>query len=82
MVSTVTSSTISTITTTTGGTLAAAVAVVAVVALIGLLMTKELASATQSGKAGLIARFCDVGIFPLVVAFAVTVGIKVVQILA
>ncbi len=82
MVSTVTSSTISTITTTTAVGLATAIAVVGVLALIGLLMTKELASAGQSGNSKLVARFCDVGVLPLAVAFAVTVGIKVVQILA
>jgi hypothetical protein len=82
MVSTVTSSTISTISTTTAIGLSVAIGVVAVLALIALLTTKELATAGQSGPAKLIAKFCDIGILPLAIAFGVTVAIKVVEILA
>jgi H+/Cl- antiporter ClcA len=82
MISTVTSSTISTISTVTAMGFTVALGVVCVLALIALLTTKELASAGQSGNSRLIAKFCDIGILPLVVAFGVTVVIKVVDILA
>ena len=81
MVSTVTSSTISTISTTTAVGLSVALGVVGVLALIALLTTKELASAGRGGRVRLVARFCDIGILPLALAFAVTVAIKVVEIL-
>jgi hypothetical protein len=56
--------------------------VVCVFALIALLTTKELASAGQTGNSKLIAKFCDIGILPLVVAFGITVVVKVAEILA
>ncbi len=82
MVSTVTSSTISTISSITAMGFTVALGVVCVLALITLLTTKELATAGQSGNSKLIARFCDIGILPLVVAFGITVIVKVVEILA
>ena len=82
MVSTVTSSTISTISTVTAMGLTVGLGVVCVLALIALLTTKELASAGQTGNSKLVARFCDIGILPLVVAFGITVVVKVAEILA
>jgi|WetSurMetagenome_2_1015567.scaffolds.fasta_scaffold1491205_1 hypothetical protein len=82
MVSTVTSSTISTISTVTAMGLTVGLGVVCVFALIALLTTKELASAGQTGNSKLIAKFCDIGILPLVVAFGITVVVKVAEILA
>ncbi len=82
MVSTVTVSTVSTISTVTAVSLAVAVGVVGAVALVALLTTKELATAHASVRSRLIARFCDVAIWPLLAAFAVTVVLKVVEVLA
>jgi hypothetical protein len=82
MVSTVTSSTISTVTSIAVAGFGVALGVVCVIALIALLTTKELASAGESGSSKFIARFCDIGILPLVVTFGITVIIKVVDILA
>jgi hypothetical protein len=81
MVSTVTSSTISTISTNAAG-LTTAIGIISVLALIALLTTKELASAGQSGTSRLVAKYCDIGILPLTFAFAVTVVVKVIEILA
>ena len=81
MVSTVTVSTVSTVSTVTALGLAVAMGVIGAVALVGLLTTKELAMAHASVRSRLIARFCDVGIWPLVAAFAVTVVLKVVEVL-
>lgn len=81
LVSTVTVSTVSTISTVSTVGLAVAVGVVGAVALIGLLATKEMATAHGSVRGRLIARFCDVGVWPLLAAFAVTVALKVAEVL-
>ncbi len=56
--------------------------VVAVVSLIALLASKELASASGSDFSLRIAEFLNVGIFPLLLAFAVMVGITTAMALA
>lgn len=74
-------STVSTVTTASMG-LITAIGVSSIIALIWLLMAKEITSVSQSGTSKLVARFCDVGILPLTITFAVTTFIKVVEILS
>ncbi len=81
MVSTVTVSTVSTVSTVTAVGLVMAVGVISAVALLGLLTTKELATAHGSVRSRMVARFCDIGVWPLLAAFAATVVIKVVEVL-
>jgi hypothetical protein len=45
------------------------------------LASRELATASQSGLSGRIARFATVGILPLVMAFAAMVAVKIIEIL-
>ena len=82
LVSTVTTSTITTVTTIAAMGLTATISIVAVVALIGFLTTKELASASLSPSSHLIARFFNVGILPMVMAFVVIVAVEIARILA
>lgn len=46
------------------------------------LITKELAGATSSSLSLRIAKFASVGILPLIMAFAVIVVMKIVEVLA
>ncbi|MCL0091812.1 hypothetical protein M1N59_00915 [Dehalococcoidales bacterium] len=79
MISTVTTSTVTLI---EAMGLAAITGGAATVALIALLIARELASASLSPSSQLIARFLNVGILPLIVVFAVTVAVKIAEILA
>ena len=79
MVSTVTVSTVSTVSTVTAVGLVVAVGVISAVVLLSLLATKELATAHGSVRSRLIARFCNVGVWPLLAAFAVTLVMKVIE---
>jgi hypothetical protein len=74
--------TVSSISTITAMGLALAVGVLGTVTLIALLTIKELAAVQSSPVSRLVARFSDVGILPMMVAFAVTVAIKVAEMLA
>jgi len=56
-----------------------AVGAISAVALMGLLATKELATAHGSVRSRVIARFCDVGVWPLLAAIAVTAVIKLIE---
>ena len=88
----VTTTAVATATTTTTATTAtaavmvvdsvAALGVVAVVLLIALLITKELASASDHPRAQRLSRLVNVGLAPLAMAFTVIVGTKVWAILA
>ncbi|MCL0052925.1 hypothetical protein M1M86_00295 [Dehalococcoidales bacterium] len=78
MISTVTTSTVTLI----DMGLAAITGGAATVALIAFLIARELAHASPSPSSQLIARFLNVGILPLAVAFAVTVAVKIAEILA
>ena len=60
---------------------AAAVGIVAVGSLVAFLATKELAGANRSGSSVRIAKFVNVGIWPLTIVLGVLVGIKIVEIL-
>ena len=79
MVSTVT---VSTITSIAGISLAAGIGIFLTVLLIGFLTGKELLGASSGSKQKLLARSLIVGIVPLVIGFAVIVGLKVAEILA
>ena len=80
MISTVTTSTISTVSIMVG--FGMVLGVVAVIALIVFLCAKELASASESKSHRILAKSLDVGIVPLIIAFAMIVAMKVVEILA
>ena len=79
MVSTVTVSTISTI---AAASLGVGAAIFLTLLLIGLLTSKELLGATPGNKRKLLARSLSISIIPLIIGFAVIVGIKVAEILA
>ena len=81
MITTVTTSTITTVTTIAAMGLAATVSLAAVITLIAFLTAKELAGASLSPSSQLTARFLSVGILPMVMAFAVIVGVRIVEIL-
>jgi len=80
MITTVT--TVTTVTTIAALGLTAAISIAAVVLLMLFLTTKELAAASGRGSSLRIAKFVSVGILPLVMAFAVIVAMKIVEVLA
>lgn len=82
MIITVTTSTITTVTTVTAMGLTAAVSIAAVASLIFFLTIKELANARGSGISSRIARFFNLGILPLMMAFAVIIVIKIAEVIA
>ncbi len=82
MISTVTTSTITTVTTIAAMGFATAISVAAAITLIAFLSTKQLAGASSSRSSQLIARFLNVGILPLIMAFAVIVAVKIAEVLA
>ena len=55
---------------------------VAVIGLVAFLCAKELAAASEISSRRSLAKFLDIGIVPLIIAFAMIVMIKVVEILA
>ena len=79
MVTTVT--TVTTVTSIAALGLTTVLGIVAVVSLIFLLAAKELASTKSSGAFLRIARFVNVGIVPLLIAFAVIVAVDITLIL-
>ncbi len=79
MIITVTSSTITSV---AAMGLTAAVSIAAIVSLILFLVTKELASASGSNTSSRIARFFNIGILPLVMAFTVIIAVKIAGVLA
>ena len=68
-----------TVTTTTVAAmgLTVVISIAAVVSLICFLTIRELVSASDSGTALRVARFFNVGILPLAMAFAVIVAVKI-----
>ncbi len=82
MISTVTTSTITTVTTIAAMGLTTAISVAAVVTLIAFLSIKQLAGASPSLSSQLTARFLNIGILPLIMAFTVIVAVKITQVLA
>ena len=80
MISTVTTSTITTVTTMATMGLTVAIGAAAVVSLVIFLTTKELASTTHSNSSLRVAKFINVGILPLAIAFAAILITKIVGI--
>lgn len=80
MISTVTTSTVTTVTTTIG--FGMALGLVAVMALIAFLTVRELASASEASPRRRLAKSLDIGVAPLIIAFAMIVAMKVAEILA
>ena len=81
MISTVTTSTVSTITsvTSTMPGLSASLALIAVVLLLVLLIQKEMVGATSTGWSRQLSRGLNFGIVPLVMAFALILGHRIVE---
>jgi len=84
LVSTVTTAgiIINTISTSALTGLLASTSIAAVVSLIFFLITRQLANANGSGTSLRIARFFNVGIVPLVTAFAIIVALKIAELIA
>ena len=82
MITTVTISTVTTVTTMAAVGLTAAVSAIVIVGLIIFLATKELTSASDSGAALKVARYFGIAIVPMLMAFAVIMITKVIEILA
>ena len=82
MIITVTTSTITTVTTVTAMGLTAAISIAAVASLIFFLAIKELANARGSGISSRIARSFNLGILPLMMAFAIIIVIKIAEVIA
>lgn len=82
LISTVTVTTITTITSIAALGLTATISVAAVITLIAFLTTKELASSGRSSSSMRIGRYLSIGIIPLLMAFAVVVGVKIAEVLA
>ena len=78
MISTVTTSTVSTVTSVA---LAGSVALVGILVLLALLVQKELASAAQGGRYQRLSAALNLGIAPLLFAFALVVLTRVVEVL-
>ena len=79
MISTVT---VSTVTTVAAASLATGIAIFLTLLLIGFLTGKELLGTSSGNKQKLIARSLNVSIIPLLIGFAVIVGLKIAEILA
>ncbi len=77
MVSTVTVTTVTTIAALGATGIITAIGIAAVASLILFLVTKELAGASRSGTSIRMAKFANVGIWPLTAVFAILIGIKI-----
>jgi hypothetical protein len=82
MVTTVSTTTVTTVTTIAAMGLTAAISMAAAVILVLFLSTKELASAGKSAVSMHVTRFLGIGIVPLLVVFAVTMVVKIIEVLA
>lgn len=79
MVSTVTTATVSTVTTVV---MAGSLGLVAVVTLLILLIQKELIAVSEGPRAKLLVRALNIAIAPLLMAFVLTMALKVMDILS
>jgi hypothetical protein len=82
MVSTVSTTTVAAVTTIVAMGLAATVSIATVGVLIFFLTTKELATAKVSGFSSRLGRFLSIGAVPLLMAFAVIMIVKIIQVLS
>lgn len=73
--------TVTTVTTIAALGISAFISIAAIATLIMFLITRELATSTNSAISLRIARFASVGILPLVIAFATVVFVKIIEIL-
>lgn len=78
MISTVTTATIQTVTSLA---IAGSVSVIGILFLLALLVQKELASSSTSPFMQRLTRILNIGILPLLVAFVLTVMVKVADLL-
>ena len=78
MVSTVTTTTVSTVTTVV---MAGSLGLVAVVVLLILLVQKELIAVSEGPRARVLVRALNIAIAPLLMAFAMSMAVKVLQVL-
>ena len=79
MISTVVSSTVTTVTVLTD--VGIVLGLVAVIALVAFLCAKELATANSGSSRRSLAKFLDVGIIPLCIAFGMIVAMEIVKII-
>jgi hypothetical protein len=78
MISTVTTSTVSTITT---AALAGSVALIGILVLLVLLVQKELSSAANGERYKALSKALNIGIVPLLIAFALVVFSRIAEVL-
>ncbi len=79
MITTVT--TVTTVTTIAALGISAVISVAAVITLIAFLATRELAGTSNYTAHLRIAKYVSIGILPLIMAFAVIVAVKIVEVL-
>ena len=82
MVTTVTTTTVTTITSVAAMGLVTTLGIIAVSSLVVFLVVKELAAANSSGSSIRMAKFVNVGIWPLSIVLGVLAAIKIVEIVA
>ncbi len=78
MVSTVTTTTVSTVTTVV---MAGSLGLVAVIILLILLIQKELITVSEGPRAKALLKALNIAIAPLLMAFALTMAVKVAEVL-
>ncbi len=78
MISTVTTSTVTTVTT---AALAGSVALIGVILLLSLLIQKELATGGENKSLKRLRTALNIGIVPLLIAFALIVGSKIMEVI-
>lgn len=78
MISTVTTTTVSTVTTVA---MAGSLALLAVVTLLILLIQREVIAASEGPRAKLFVRALNIAIAPLLMAFAMSMVVKVLEVL-
>ncbi len=78
MVSTVTTTTVSTVTTVA---MAGSLALLAVVTLLILLIQREVIAASEGPRAKVFVRVLNIAIAPLLMAFAMSMVVKVLEVL-
>ncbi len=73
--------TISTVTTVTAVGFAASLSIFGAILLIGFLATKELVGASRGERQKYLSKAANIAIIPLVMAFIVIVGLKIMEVL-
>lgn len=81
MVTTVTTTTVTTITSAAATGLITTLGIVAVSCLVIFLVTRELSAAGSSGFSMRVAKFTNVGIWPLAIVLGILVGVQIAGIL-